>query len=1296
MKKHLPLIKILTLVFFSSLTTLNAQDECGFDHVNSIFLRDNPEIKERLRQSDQRIANALLSGQILNYRINNGFIEIPVVIHHFTDGRPLGSLGNLTDEQLLQWIEYTNQLYAATAHSNRASTVYPFKLVLAKRTINNEPTNGIVRVDKSNNAGYVSSGLKYNGATGISEADAKNESRWNPKYYYNIYVFNKIDGFDGTSGGGTNGYAYVEAGAGTFYDGAFHHAGVVGRNKATLGHEIGHALGLLHVFGNASSTCENPIDYSDPNHPIFPDPYTTGDLVPDTSPTINGNNYYTVYSADEPVGMTNTCTGQIFDDIIWNVLNYGSRIRSVFTPGQAARSVEKFYEFRSSLITSLGGLPPSEISKVPQPSCTISGNNQNSYFRINEIHFGTLNISGASSGDYVDNTSLSNIDANYSTDLVAGETIPLTIKTLNGSNRRKYSVYIDLNDNGIFDANEVFVDQKEINDGIYTTTDNITIPTTAVKNKPLRMRVVGALSNTYGGFNDVTYGACDYRKAGQVVDYSVTIVDGGIAPCGDIKNDFEAYISSTQGDGGSRFYLESYGFTENNNYSYQWQKSEDALNWIDIAGATTKDYEATTESTNAYTKTFYRLKVLCSASNQEYYSKILTRETLAIASYCEAGAIYSNYSKILNVNFADINNSSTTLVGYENFTSIVGNVERGRNYSLSTSFSDPENVLNNLGDLYVWIDFNQNGSFEENEKVVNAYNPQSTTVTNNIQIPTTAKLGKTRMRIRLQYKNQPNSNSQPCGYSGFGQVEDYTVNIQSSDLTILDNGTWSNGTPTITKNAIIRDVYEVANDVSAKSIKTEYGGKVVVKSGHTLTVENEITNNYGADKFVVESGANLLQLSEAANVGLATVYRNSQPMQRNDMTIWSSPVVGQNVRDFSPETLIYRFWTYNENQRTYQPLFENGLYNPTDYTFEKGKGIAIRSRFTLLENEFEAYPGKFVGNLNNGTLTVPVVYTTTGFNMLGNPYPSSLNTMDFLNMNPTVSTIYFWTHQYPVGSVDYGNNYATYTLAGANTPSLDDNISVGQGFIIKTTQNANVVFNNSMRNNTSSAFLRNESIERNRIWLGFTENNIVRNDILISYMTGATNGFDSQYDGKRMQAGGSAMYTILDDEAYLVQGRALPFSTEDIIPLGFESPNGGTFEINITAKDGLFNEGQEVFLFDRLLNTIHNLTTAPYSFTSEAGVFNNRFDVLFANRSLDVKDLLNQEVKVFKDGDHFIVESMKSKIVAVELIDVQGRKVFSQSKLNTNRFQVNTAAKGVLIVKIETENGEIITKKVLK
>lgn len=157
-----------------------------------------------------------------------------------------------------------------------------------------------------------------------------------------------------------------------------------------------------------------------------------------------------------------------------------------------------------------------------------------------------------------------------------------------------------------------------------------------------------------------------------------------------------------------------------------------------------------------------------------------------------------------------------------------------------------------------------------------------------------------------------------------------------------------------------------------------------------------------------------------------------------------------------------------------------------------------------------------------------------------------------------------------------------------------------------------------MRSNSSPRFQHNETIERNRIWLGIKENNTDRNDVLISYMTGATNGFDNQYDGKRMQAGGRAMYTILDGEAYLVQGRGLPFTTEDIVPLGYESPNGGTFEISITPKDGLFNEGQEVFLYDKLLNTIHQLTTTPYSFTSEAGVYNDRFEVLFANRSLDV------------------------------------------------------------------------------
>jgi len=82
----------------------------------------------------------------------------------------------------------------------------------------------------------------------------------------------------------------------------------------------------------------------------------------------------------------------------------------------------------------------------------------------------------------------------------------------------------------------------------------------------------------------------------------------------------------------------------------------------------------------------------------------------------------------------------------------------------------------------VFIDYNQDGDFDDDGEAV--YTTPATTnyawlnnVAFNLKIPATAKLGGTRMRIRLSQYTPPEQNL-PCGtYNGLSQALDYTVII---------------------------------------------------------------------------------------------------------------------------------------------------------------------------------------------------------------------------------------------------------------------------------------------------------------------------------------------------------------------------------------------------------------------------------------------------------------------------------------------------------------------------------------
>jgi chitodextrinase len=148
---------------------------------------------------------------------------------------------------------------------------------------------------------------------------------------------------------------------------------------------------------------------------------------------------------------------------------------------------------------------------------------------------------------------------------------------------------------------------------------------------------------------------------------------------------------------------------------------------------------------------------------------------VAPISYCASQGNSTSDEKIGRVVFGTIDNPSTGTAGYENFTAITANASRGTAYTITvtpawTGSVYPEGYA-------VFIDYNQNGVFTDSGETVWSNAASTTTpVSGSITIPATAILGNTRMRVSMKYNAVPTS----CEAFSFGQVEDYTVNIQAA------------------------------------------------------------------------------------------------------------------------------------------------------------------------------------------------------------------------------------------------------------------------------------------------------------------------------------------------------------------------------------------------------------------------------------------------------------------------------------------------------------------------------------
>lgn len=143
-------------------------------------------------------------------------------------------------------------------------------------------------------------------------------------------------------------------------------------------------------------------------------------------------------------------------------------------------------------------------------------------------------------------------------------------------------------------------------------------------------------------------------------------------------------------------------------------------------------------------------------------------------SYCSLSGNNSNYEWIDLVRLNNLDNPSGNDGGYEDNTNMVANLPYGSNrVYMSAGFS---------GSSYteywsVWIDYNQDGTFQSSERVVSGSSSSSATLQATFSVPTSAASGNTRMRVAMKYNT---SNASSCGTFSYGEVEDYTVNIGGS------------------------------------------------------------------------------------------------------------------------------------------------------------------------------------------------------------------------------------------------------------------------------------------------------------------------------------------------------------------------------------------------------------------------------------------------------------------------------------------------------------------------------------
>ncbi|WP_293875316.1 choice-of-anchor D domain-containing protein [Flavobacterium sp.] len=636
--------------------------------------------------------------------------------------------------------------------------------------------------------------------------------------------------------------------------------------------------------------------------------------------------------------------------------------------------------------------------------------------------------------------------------------------------------------------------------------------------------------------------------------------------------------------------------------------------------------------------------------------------------------------------------------------------------------------------VYTWYAV-QNGSNTWN--LISDGGVYSGATTNALTISNIATL------LNYQFYCQVRENTATC------YIASNAVKITSSISTTWQAGnTWSNLVPTLNTAVIINNDYDTANGFSpsfdACSLTINSGKTVTIRANDYVNIQNDLTVTGNLN---IENNGSLVMIDDngvVTNTGTTQVKRTAAGIKGYDYVYWSSPVTGQFVDTIYSSPAPGPIYKWNPLAPNINSPTSSGTWQPATGIMAAGTGYIVRgsSTFTMAASPI---PSIFTGAVNSGIVpatisrgsytganyaganTVTVTKFDDNWNLVGNPYPSSIKALDFLTFNTNIQGfVYLWTHgTAPVSTTNsfynsfaYNyttNDYIAYNGTGTTSGPAGFNgyIASGQGFLVSMndgpgspdpTATQNVNFKNSMRNKTyaNSQFYRTSQVtdEKHRIWLDILDasNQTVRT--LVGYVSEATLGLDRLYDAYKNTANGLNIYSLAQNETLTIQGRPVPFDSDDQVPIGVRIMQNGEYKIAIAAVDGLFSQiTQNIYLEDKLLGVIYDLRQNPYIFNATAGIINDRFVLRYNRSTLKNPDFEVVDNNVILTSNHgqITIKSYIKLLENVTVFDILGRQLFEAKSIGSNDFKISniTNSQQALIVKIKLENGLIVTRKII-
>ncbi|WP_108807637.1 M43 family zinc metalloprotease [Aquimarina spinulae] len=347
------------------------------------------------------------------------------------------------------------------------------------------------------------------------------------------------------------------------------------------------------------------------------------------------------------------------------------------------------------------------------------------------------------------------------------------------------------------------------------------------------------------------------------------------------------------------------------------------------------------------------------------------------SSYCSSNGSNPNDEYISRIQLGNIDKTSTAgNGGYSDFTSESTPLPKGVAQTITITPTWSSTVYSE--GYSVWIDYNQDGDFEDSGEQVFSKSPsKDTSIKGEFTVPGGAKNGNTRMRVSMAYNKIPDT----CETFDYGEVEDYTVSIegatsnptctdgiQNGDETGVDCGGSSCSPCNNTDGIVYVDIEDltVTSSNTWEFFRIEVGDNRDYGAWYTSNSVRLVT--YDKDIVCQGNEGNITLIGEGEGIDGSDNFiakSNSYTISSSSYTTWNgkSGFIG---------------FTFKINGNTHYGWFHisvasNGLsYTILDYAYNKKPNEII---YTRSSNAINSIANK--GISENKTFTSPNPFTNT-------------------------------------------------------------------------------------------------------------------------------------------------------------------------------------------------------------------------------------------------------------------------------------------------------------------------------